>query len=94
MDRAYFPARVARVPQDVNQLGWRNLGQLLEKSWRNLAYFSSLQQGSGGVGEVRLRLRLRTKAKDKANDKAQAKAKAISQQSRLTPRVGSADSSF
>ena len=58
---------------------WTTLGEILEK----FAHFSSLQQGSGGVGEVRLRLRTKAKAKDKA--------KAINQQSRLTPRVGSAE---
>ena len=60
---------------------WTILGEILSKS-------SSLQQGSGGVGEVRQSLRLR---RSKARAKAKAKAKAINQQSRLTPRVGSAD---
>ena len=75
MDRAYFPARVERVPQDV--INWD--GEILDNSWRNLGeiladfrQISSLQQGSGGVGEVRPRLR--TKAKDKAKGKAKAKA--------------------
>ena len=67
MDPAYFPARVERVPQDV--INWD--GEILDNSSRNLGRFrqiSSLQQGSGGVGEVRPRLR--TKAKDKAKAKA------------------------
>ena len=54
---------------------WTTLGEIFAKSWRNLGRFrqiSSLQQGSGGVGEVRPRLR--TKAKDKAKGKAKAKA--------------------
>ena len=32
MDRAYFPARVERVPQDV--INWD--GEILDNSWRNL----------------------------------------------------------
>ena len=81
LDRAYFPARVERVPQDVNQLGWQNLGQSRSPSRRNhvaitsqsrrfLVGISSLQQRSGGVGEVRSK----SKAKAKAEAKAEAKA--------------------
>ena len=48
---------------------WTTLGEVFAKSWRNLGRFrqiSSLQQGSGGVGEVRPRLRTKDKAKAKA----------------------------
>ena len=60
LDRAYFPARVERVPQDVNQLGWQNLGQFLAKFCRNLVTPTSLRRGRGG----------KSKAKSKAKDKA------------------------
>ena len=55
LDRAYFPARVERVPQDVNQLGWQNLGQFpvaqvafLENSGPDFVTATRVRRGRGG----------------------------------------------
>ena len=58
MDRAYFPVRVERVPQDViNWDGqildnpWRNRVEILSQSWRilgNLGGFRHCNKGPEG----------------------------------------------
>ena len=63
MDRAHFPARVERVPQDViNWDGeildnsWRNLCEILEKSWQISADFvtaTRVRRGRGGKAKAK-----------------------------------------
>ena len=67
LDRAYFPARVERVLQDVNQLGWTNLGQCMSKFCRNLG------ESWGILADFVTATRLRRGRGGKAKDKAKAK---------------------
>ena len=59
LDRAYFPARVERVPQDVNQLGWQNLGQSGRQKVEIFVTAARVRRGRGGI-------RSKAKSKDKA----------------------------
>ena len=88
MDRAYFPARVERVPQDVNQLEWTIQGTITSfLFW--VMHVAILQQGSGGVGEVRSKAK--SKAKARLRLKLRLKAKTNIDSHASPHGVGSAD---